>query len=82
MTNQQQGKQFVSIQWNRQYSQPTLHSPPEVKIREIKIHEPSLFLKRGNKLQSIRMTRVDLIESSRIDNILNPPYIVQGRCIF
>ena len=82
MTNQQQGKQFVSIQSNRQYSQLTLHSPPEVKIREIKIHEPSLFLKRGNKLQSIRMTRVDLIESSRIDNILNPPYIVQGRCIF
>ena len=28
---------------------------PEVKIREIMIHEPSSFLKRGNKLQSIRL---------------------------
>ena len=28
---------------------------PEVKIREIMIYESSSFLKRGNKLQSIRM---------------------------
>ena len=28
---------------------------PEVKIREIMIHEPSSFLKRGNKLKSIRL---------------------------
>ena len=70
MTNRQQGKRFVSI---RQHFQPTLHSPPEVKIREITIHEPSLFLKRGTKLQSIRTIRVDSIESTRIDNIFNPP---------
>ena len=42
MTNRQQGKRFVSIQ---QHFQPTLHSPSEVKIREIMIHEPSSFLK-------------------------------------
>ena len=39
--------------------QPTLHSPPEVKIREITIHEPSSFLKRGHKLQSIRSNRLE-----------------------
>ena len=70
MTNRQQGKRFVSI---RQHFQPTLHSPPEVKIREITIHEPSSFLKRGHKLQSICMIRVDSIELTRIDNIFNPP---------
>ena len=48
----------------------TLYSPPEVKIHEITIHEPSSFLKRGHKLQSIR---VDSIESTRIDNIFNSP---------
>ena len=53
MTNRQQGKRFVSIRSNLQNFQPTLHSPPEVKIREIMIHEPSSFLKRGHKLQSI-----------------------------
>ena len=45
----------------------------EVKIREITIHESSSFLKRGHKPQSIRTIRVDSIESSRIDNIFNPP---------
>ena len=63
---------FDRIESNRQHFQPTLHSPPEVKIREIKIHEPSSFVKRGHKLQSIRTIPV---ESSRIDNIFNPPYI-------
>ena len=51
----------------------TLYSPPDVKIPEITIpsyHEPSSFLKRGHKLQSIR---VDSIESTRMDNIFNPP---------
>ena len=52
---------FNRIDSNRQHFQPTLHSPPEVKIREITIHEPSSFLKRGHKLQSIR---VDSIEST------------------
>ena len=42
-------------------------------MREITIHEPSSFLKRGHKLQSIRTIRVDSIESTRIDNIFNPP---------
>ena len=51
----------------------TLYSPPEVKIHEITIHDPSSFLKRGHKLQSIRTIRVDSIESTRIDNIFNPP---------
>ena len=37
----------------------TRYSPPEVKIREITIHEPSSFLKRGHKLQSIRTIHVD-----------------------
>ena len=36
-------------------------------------HEPSSFLKRGHKPQSIRTIRVDLIESSQINNIFNPP---------
>ena len=72
--------QFDRIDSNWQHFQPTLHSPPEVKIRIITIHEPSSFLKRGHKPQSIRTIRVDSIESSRIDNIFqfNPPYIVQG----
>ena len=77
MTNRQQGKRFVSIfdriDSNRQHFQPTLYSPPEVKISEITIHEPSSFLKRGHKLQSIRTIRVDSIDSTRIDNIFNPP---------
>ena len=64
-TNRQQGKRFVSI---RQHFQPTLYSPPEVKIRKITIHEPSSFLKRGHKPQSIRTIRVDSIESTRIES--------------
>ena len=63
MTNRQQGKRFVSIfdriDSNRQHFQPTLYSPPEVKISEITIHEPSSFLKRGHKLQSIRSTQLE-----------------------
>ena len=43
----------------KQHFQPTLHSPPQVKIREITIHEPP---GRGHKLQSIRTIRVDSIE--------------------
>ena len=70
MMNRQQEKRFVSI---RQHFHPTLHSPPEVKIREIMTHEPSSFLKHGHKLQSIHTIHVDLIESTRIDNIFNPP---------
>ena len=31
------------IESNRQHFQETLHSPPEVKIREIKIHEHNIF---------------------------------------
>ena len=31
----------------------------------------------GNKLQSIPTIPVDLIESGQINNIFNPPYIVQ-----
>ena len=42
------------------------------------MHEPSLLLKRGHKLKSIRTIHVDSMESSRIDNIFNPTYIVQG----
>ena len=64
---------FDRIDSNRQHFQPTLHSPPEVKIREIMIHEPSSFLKWGHKLQSIRTIHVNSIESTRIDNIFNPP---------
>ena len=81
MTNQQHGKRFVSIWSHRLKSttfSTTLHSPPEVKIHEVKIHEPSLF----HKLQLIRTIRVDSIESSRINNIFNPPYIVQECFIF
>ena len=69
---------FDRIESNRQHFQHTEHSPPEVKIREVKTHEPSSFLKRGHKLQSIRTIRVESIESSRIDNIFNPPYIVRA----
>ena len=58
-----------------QHFQPTLHSPPEVKIHEITIHEPSSFLKRGHKLQSIHTIRVDSIELTQIDNIFNPPSV-------
>ena len=64
---------FNRIDLNRQHFQPTLHSPPEVKIRKITIHEPSSFLKRGHKPQSICAIHVDSIESTRIDNIFNPP---------
>ena len=49
---------FDGIDSNRQHFLPTLNSPPEVKIREITIHEPSSFLKHGHKLQSIRSNRV------------------------
>ena len=42
-------------------------------IHEITIHEPSSFLKRGHKLQSIPTICVDSIELPRIDNIFNPP---------
>ena len=63
----------IEFEPNRQHFQPTLHSPPEVKIHEITIHEPSSFLKCGRKLQPIRTIRVDSIESTRIDNIFNPP---------
>ena len=59
---------FNRIESNQQHFQPTLHSPPEVKIREIMIHE----LKRTHKLQSICTICVESIESSRIDNIFNP----------
>ena len=64
---------FDWIESNRQHFQPTLHSPLEVKIRKITIHEPSSFLKRGHKPQSIRTIRADSIESTRIGNIFNPP---------
>ena len=64
MTNRQEGKRFVSILSNRvestTFSTHPAYSPPEVKIREITIHEPSSFLKRDHKLQSIRTIRVDL----------------------
>ena len=64
MMNCQQGKRFVSIRSNRLESttfSTTLYRPPEVKIREITIHETSLFLKCGHKLQLIHMIHVDLI---------------------
>ena len=64
---------FDRMESNRQHFQPTLHSPPEVKIRKTTIHEPSSFLKRDHKPQSIRTIRVDSIESTRINNIFNPP---------
>ena len=76
MTNRQQGKRFVSIRSKRLESTTfSTHpvKPTEVKIREIMIHEPSSFLKRGHKLQSIRTIRDDSIESTQIDNIFNPP---------
>ena len=54
---------FDWLESNQPHFQPTLHSPPEVKIDGIMIHESSSFLKRGNKLQSIRIryftTRLD-----------------------
>ena len=68
MTNRQQGKRCMSnrsIESNRQHFQPTLHSPPKDKIRDITIHEPSSFLKHGHKLQSICTIHVD--------SIFNPP---------
>ena len=41
---------------------------PEVKIREIMIHEPSSFLKRGNKLQSIRLKHFTIrLDSHTVD---------------
>ena len=55
---------FDWIESNWQHFQPTLHSPPEVKICEIKIHEPSSFLKCGHKLQLICAICADLIEST------------------
>ena len=55
---------FNRIESNWQHFQPTLHSPPEDKIREITIYEPSSWLKRGHKLQSIGSIRVDSIKST------------------
>ena len=60
---------------NRQHFQPTLHSPPKVKIHEIKTHEPSSFLKRGHKLQSICTIRVKSIESTTF--LTHPTLFVQ-----
>ena len=41
---------------------------PEVNIREITIQEPSSFLKRGNKLQSIRLRHVTIrLDSHAVD---------------
>ena len=60
----------------------TLYSPPEVKIREITIHEPSSFLKRGHKLQSIRTIRGDSIESTRIDNTFSLPSKSRSTTVF
>ena len=41
---------------------------PEVKIREIMMHEPSSFLKRGNKLQSIRLRHFTIrLDSHGVD---------------
>ena len=40
----------------------------EVKNREIMIHEPSSFLKRGNKLQSIRLRHFTIrLDSHAVD---------------
>ena len=64
---------FDRIDLNQQHFQPTLHSPPEVKIHEITIHESSSFLKRGHKLRSIHMILVGSIKSTWIANIFNPP---------
>ena len=58
----------MSIRSNRQHFQPTLHSPPEVKIHEITMHEPSSILKRGHKLESIRLNRLELTTVCRIAN--------------
>ena len=45
---------------------------PEVKIFEIMIHEPSSFLKRRNKLQSIRMRRfTTLLDSHEVASRAN-----------
>ena len=76
MTNRQQGNDLCRFNWidsNRQHFQPTLHSPPDVKICEITIHEPSSFLKSGHKLQSICTICVNSTESTWINNIFNPP---------
>ena len=41
---------------------------PEVNIREIMIQEPSSFLKRGNKIQSIRLRHVTIrLDSHAVD---------------
>ena len=50
---------------------------PEVKIREIMIHEPSSFLKRGNKLQSIRLRHFTI----RLDSQAVDPHYRKSRTV-
>ena len=50
---------FDQIESNQQHFQPTLHSLPEVKIGEIKTHEPSSFLKRGHNFSRVVSNRVE-----------------------
>ena len=68
---------FDQIDLNRQHFQPTLRSPPKVKICDITINESSLFLKREHKLQSIRTICVDLIELTPFQPTVQMNYIFQ-----
>ena len=55
---------------------------PEVKICEIKIHEPSSFLKHGNKLHSIRMRHfMNRLDSHRVASRTNrlPAWWIDNR---
>ena len=66
---------FDQFKSNQQHFQPTLHSPPEVKIRETMIHEPCSFLKHGHKLHSIRTIRSNQVEST---TFLSHPTLSRG----
>ena len=69
---------FNRIESNQQHFQPTLHSPLEVKIRKITIHEPSSFLKHDHKPQLIRMIHVDSIESTTFSTHPKSPDQLHG----
>ena len=74
ITNRQQGKRFVSI---RQHFQPTLYRPGKLYFLS-----PLQIDFRHNESTAGEAIRVDSIESSRIDNIFNPPCIDPGSYIF
>ena len=67
----------MSIQSNRQHFQPTPHRPGKQQFLSL-----SQIDFQYNESTAGETIRVDSIESSRIDNIFNPPCIDLGRYMY